>query len=1330
MRLAPLLIVLLVSSFCASGQQYSFLHYKAENGLSYNSVMCVLQDRQGFMWFATRDGLNRYDGYRFKVFRNIPGDSQSIGSNTVHKLLIDHNGTLLAGTTRGLYQYNSNKESFSLVPGTASGSIQGLQKDDAGNTWYLMNNRLFVTTHDYKSSRQVDLQQTVAATALARTGNNKIWIGFSNGSIASIDANSQRASYYHPAVQTGLLREQVECLVPIDENSLLIGTGSQGLYEYNPATNTSRLLLSTDKAGNKLFVRDGIKAGPHEYWIATELGIFIVDIQSGHSVQLSKRFGDPYSLNDNAVYTIFQDKEGGIWAGTYFGGINYMPRQFNRFEKFYPNGQPGLSGNAVREIVEDKYGRLWIGTEDAGLNMLDKATGRIRHFKADQLPGSIAYNNVHGLLADDDKLYVGYFQHGLDVIDLTTLRVVRHFSQGSAPGSLRHNFIHSIIKLKNGNLLMATAAGVQAYNPNTNELKTVEGFPLNTFYTAIKEDRDGMLWAGSFSEGLYYYHPQTNMKGALRYDARKKNSLPSDRVNIIYEDHAGSIWVATENGLVKLNTTDYTADKIYNTANGMPGNIIYNLLEDGQHHFWVSTSKGLVELNPEKNVLRTFTSSSGLLSDQFNYNSAFKDAAGRMYFGSVGGLIRFHPAALLPDSTIPPVVLTGIQVNNEELEVKRNGSSSPLTSSITALNKLTLQHNQNNISFDFAALRYANPNLVQYAYRLKGLDDKWTYLERNRKVYYTDLQPGTYEFMVKAANEKGEWQQQSTNLTIKIRAPFWKSNLAMLLYSLMLAAIAYIIYRYSRKYREEKNKVLKEQLEHERDREIYRSKIDFFTNIAHEIRTPLTLIKLPLEKILGTADTPAIIKEKLLVMGKNADRLIQLTNQLLDFRKTETEHYSLSYVKTNINSMLQDVYERFKPAAIEKGKNMGLQLPRIALHAFVDPEALTKILSNLVDNAVKYADDSIEIKLLPFNSEDEQFTILVINDHLIEDEATRIKIFEPFYRINQQGKEGGTGIGLALAKTLTDLHNGSLALTASADEKNVFTLKLPILQEEPIGFETEKPDDQQNLATTYADPDNHDKPALLLVDDNQEILSFVAKELAEKYSIYLARNGEEGLSMLAGKPIQLVVSDIMMPGLDGYEFCRRIKSDIRFSHIPVILLTAKNSIQSKIEGLESGAEAYIEKPFSLPYLDAQIHSLFVNRDKTKQFFNKSPLVHMRTMAHTRADEEFLEALQQGILDNIDDVDLDIEKLAQQLNMSRSTLFRKIKDISNLTPNELINIIRLKRAAELLQTKDLKVYEVSGMVGYKHPSNFSRDFSRQFGKSPADFLKTLDAVEEK
>lgn len=1320
MRKLLQIFLLLLSSQTGYSQHFYFRHYKVEDGLSHNSVLCSMQDKKGFLWFGTKDGLNRYDGYSFKIFRNDLSDTTTIGNNLVLSLHETKTGEIWAGCYKGLYKYNALKENFSLLRGTENLEIRSLQADHRGNLWFVAGSSVYYYNDKENHVRGFTTDETKNATSVILTPDSTIWISTNDGFIARFDTQQDKFKHHYLFENSpGAFSRWIEKIYPTGNGQLLIGTSNQGLKIFDIATGRYKDVLTYNEDRTTIFVRDFIRYSDSILWIGTESGIFMYNERSGKIENLKKNYGDPYSISDNAIYTFCKDKEGGIWAGTYFGGVNYFPQINNVFSKYYPqHNASSISGNAVREICSDKYGSLWIGTEDAGLNKFDPKSGRFTHFKPTGDFTSIAYSNIHGLLAVEDELLIGTFEHGLDVMNIKTGKVARHYIAGATDADLKNNFIHNMIQTRAGKILVATARGFYEFDRKKGSFRLYTEVPESVFYTIIKEDANGIIWIGSYRDGLYRLDPKTGKSDNFSYEANSKTSLPSNRINNIYESSKKQIWLATENGLCLLNK-DGKSFTSYNTANGLPSNVIYGLLEDDQQKFWVTTSRGLVHMDPQTGTMKLYTRANGLLSDQFNYNSAFKDTAGNLYFGTVNGMIRFHPKEIVQSNYIPPVYITGFQLKNQEMLAGKIGS--PLQNSISYTEKLELDHNQSTFSIDFAAPSFTSPQATEYAYKLEGLDHDWTYLKSNRKVYFTELSPGTYTFMVKATNNNGEWSKTPTQMTIRILPPFWASPLAFILYVIIGILVIFVLIKSYHKRTEEKNKRKIEVLEHEKQKEIYQAKIEFFTNIAHEIRTPLTLIQLPLEKTLEHSSHLPDIHDNLLLMEKNTTRLIDLTNQLLDFRKTESNSFTLNFVKTNISDLLEDIHARFKPAADQRKINMKLQTPAIPLFAFVDKDAFNKIVSNLFNNAIKYADSLVQVRLMPFNSEDKSFSIEIKNDGFIIDQGLKEKIFEPFYRIKETEKEPGTGIGLPLARSLTELHNGVLDLKQADHGLNTFALSLPIHQEKEFDL-FEVPAEEQGATTSGTDMvEDTTGPVILLVDDNREITGFIANELGMKYTVLQAFNGEEALVLLKEKVVHLVISDIMMPVMDGLELCRIMKTNMEYSHIPIVLLTAKNTLQSKIEGLEVGADVYIEKPFSFKHLQAQIASLLANRSRIREYFASSPFAHIKSMAYSKADEKFLHDLNETIEQHLDDTGLDIDKLASLMNVSRPTLFRKIKAISDLTPHELINIARLKKAAELLAKNEYKIYEVADMVGYQHQSNFARDFLRQFGVTPTEFM---------
>lgn len=1042
-KFLPLLISQVIVFTGVKGQSYYFTHYQVEDGLSNNAVICSVQDAKGFLWFGTRDGLNRFDGLSFKTFRNDPDEPGSIGNNSIRCLYEENNETLWVGTERGLFTYNAPTERFSVLKETFNQRISDIQKDKYNNLWFISNLNLYQYNRTKGILKPHNKKERFDATAICTTSNGTVWIATASGIIKRYqDADDSFIDYNVFGHSPKAASTWIENIYDSGNGWLMVGTSNQGIKLLNTSTGFYKDILTYNQDGTVIFARDFIKHAENEYWIATESGVFIYNMVSGTYTNLRKQYGNPYSISDNAVYTFCKDREGGIFAGTYFGGVNYYPRQYTPFEKYFPKTQENtISGNAVREICPDRYGNLWIGTEDAGLNKLNLESNIFTHYKPTGSGNSISNTNIHGLLANSNELWIGTFKHGLDVMDIRSGKVIRHYSANTR--SLNSDFIYCMLKTKSGIIMAGTDNGLYRYSILTDKFNLVEEVPGNHLYTTLKEDSKGTIWAGTIRDGIYFFNPETKKSGNYCYQSNNKNSLSNNRVNGIFEDSRGSLWFATDDGLCKFeNTTDNF--KRYTTKNGFPGTVFYSIQEDEQKNLWISTSKGLVCFNLVTEKIRTYTKAHGLLSDQFNFNSSYKDQEGSMYFGSVKGLVSFKPSSFIQNTYLPPIYITGFQVQNKDVAVQQEGS--PLKQSITFTEKITLNHDQSSFNIDFAALSYTVPEMTEYAYKMQGLDKDWTILKTNRKVYYTELSPGTYTFKVKASNSSGIWSDEETRLQIEILPPLWASSWAYLFYAGIGILIIYYTIRNYHIKTEERNKRKIEVLEIKKEKEIYHAKMEFFTHVAHEIRTPLTLIKGPLERVIEKAHNWADISNYLKIMERNTNRLLNLTNELLDFRKTETKSFSFNLVNTDISGLLQEIYHNFKPLAELKNISYYLDLPEAPVYAFVDTEALNKILSNLINNAIKYADSRVYICLKPLG-ENKAFYVEIKNDGYLISPEMRNKIFEPFFRIKETQRQQGFGIGLSLSRSLAELHRGILIMGKSENGLNVFVLSLPVNQD-------------------------------------------------------------------------------------------------------------------------------------------------------------------------------------------------------------------------------------------------------------------------------------------
>jgi ligand-binding sensor domain-containing protein/signal transduction histidine kinase len=1014
-------------------QKISFTHYQVEAGLSNNTVLCSIKDCNGFMWFGTKDGLNRFDGYVFKTFRNDPADSKTIGNDIIYSLYQDRSGALLVGTDRGIYQYDALTESFSLLKTGTQNEIRAIKADRDGNLWFISDMAL------YKYNRR-----TRKGTNIKEAGSNNISLDFVND-VLWVSTTDRLIKRYNPRTSsftsynvfdhsTSATSYWIQKISNAGNGKLLVGTSNQGIKLFDTQTGTYKDLITHNSDKTEIFARDFLRFSDSEYWMATESGIYTYNTATEKATLLQKQYNNPYSLSDNAIYTICKDEEGGVWVGTYFGGLNYYPKQYTPFEKYFPKtGENSLGGNAVREICADHNGNLWIGTEDAGLNKYNPLTGKFVNYKPLGADYNISTGNIHGLLAIGDRLLIGTFEHGLDVMDIKTGRVISHHTVFK-DNVLKSNFFYTLYQTRNGQVITATTNGLYYYNVEAQTFKQITQVPIFVFYTSVLEDHQGRIWAGTFREGLFCFDPQNP-------NVKTKCMLKSSRINRIFEDHKHRLWIATENGLFHQNG-DTTFVK-YTTKNGLPSNVINAMLEDDKGNLWITTSKGLVSMN-SNNQLKVYTKANGLLSDQFNYNSAYKDHDGNMYMGCVKGLIKFNPDQFTSNSYQPHVYLTGLQVNNQELTINRK--SSILKKSITFTDTVQLNYNQSSFSLNFAALAYTSPQTTAYAYKMEGLDKEWIYIPGNRKVYFTRLSPGTYVFKVRASNNSGLWSRQTAKLTVIVLPPFWASSYAWIVYFLAFATLIYYLVRNYHNTVNARNRRKFELLENEKAKEIYQAKIAFFTHVAHEIRTPLTLIKGPMEKVMRKSALITDVNKQLTIMDRNVDRLLALTNQLLDFRKTETHGFSLNFVKTDITLLIKECQLRFAPAIEQKRLHFKAKLPHAHFYAYVDVEALNKILSNLLDNAIKYASSNVKIELIP-PADENFFTILISNDGYLIPYEMKDKIFETFFRMQEAEKESGTGIGLPLSRYLTELHKGTLTLLPSQKELNTFALTLPVHQE-------------------------------------------------------------------------------------------------------------------------------------------------------------------------------------------------------------------------------------------------------------------------------------------
>lgn len=1299
----------------ADNSNYLFRHYQVENGLSDNMATGCMQDKNGYMWIGTRDGLNRFDGYTFRVFRHDPDEAETLGSNWITCLSCDRQGNVWVGTLAGLYQYNDEKESFRHLPFTADKGIDQFQFDRDNRLWILMDGNLIRYNTDDSQFRIFSAEDGGKYTSFCITSDNQIWIGDSNGYLSFLHPeDGSKETYNLFAHSTPNIPKKLFMLYPSPTtNRIYVAFEHDDVKLFDTTSRTYRD-LGVQKANQLTFlINSFMEKDEDELWIGTDSGLFIYWMNTGECSRIRQDPLDPHALSSHYISAFYRDRENGIWICFHQNGLNYYS-PFRPFHVHYPwDGQHAMKGEVIRDICMDKYGDIWVGTEDAGINYLDKKTGVFTNYQP--IPGEkgLAHTNIRGLAASGDNLWIGHVIHGIDLMDIRTKKVIKHYNLLKDSATVKNSTVRCIKTSQEGQVYVGTDDGIYRYDYLNDRFLYAPQFPpfaVNCIY----EDRLGRIWTGMFNRS-FYYNPISNTGMYLPYD--KLNTQRHNFVNDACEDKDGNMWFATVEGVIKYDFQ--TGESLhYTVKNGMPSNVAFRILPDDNDKLWISTANGLVSLETQTGKITTYTEAHGLITRQFNDNSAFKDDNGTFYFGSVKGFIHFNPSEVKPAAEQMNVHLGTLEIQNEEHE-KRNLNCSVST----PVKKIILNHKQSTFSINFSALNFIAPGSIRYAYRIGNRDSEWIPIEERNTVYFTELHPGDYTFEVRAANLSNTWSEMPTQLRITVLPPWWRSGMAYVIYiTVILALTTCALFSWRRKTK--RAMVYNMQLfEDQKEKELYQAKIDFFINIAHEIRTPLTLIKNPLERLLKSDKIGEKENNSLTLMDKNVSRLLSLVNQLLDFRKTEIEGYRLSFVRTEIVTLLTETARRFQELATENKILLNLDLSMPELYVFADKEAITKIFSNLFSNAIKYATGKILIRL-QLSPDYETFSIDFLNDGKAIPAEIQEKIFEPFYRIEADaGNKPGTGLGLPLARSLAEMHHGTLGLIPSPDSPGmtVFRLTLPVKLPESIKPAEEEVSTQSKPErTSYISEEG--RPTILIVEDNKEMSAFIADEINLLYNVWIAGNGTEALNLLKQHSIQLIISDVMMPVMDGFTLLKEVKTDLEFSHIPVIMLTAKNTMQSHLEGLELGADAYLDKPFSTSLLMAQISNLLSNRDNIRKFYFNSPIANMKSMAYTKADEGFLEKLNEIINEHIGNPNLDVNMIADLMHLSRPTLYRKIRAISDLTPNDLIKISRLKKAAELLLQGNMKIYEISESVGFSSQSYFWSAFIKQFGMSPSKYAK--------
>ena len=1287
---------------------YSYRQITMNDGLAANAVRNIVQDKNGYIWFGTDNGLCRYDGRRV-----LPIRIAELGINQYISALLACDEGLYVGTAKGVFFVDFAHQTVTRLPIEIHSTVTYLSIDKEGGLWVsTMEQGVWQYVVKTEQSKQYPLKPSGNAVAQVYVdAGNQIW------AVTSLEEPViQKLNRLHDQFEpVNLSFQGVPAslrMLQTRDGRYWLGTWEHGLLRMHSDGRLEQVLNpQLTKAGWHIHTMYEDPNG--SICLGCDDGLISIDPQSGAWQKLDDRF----------VYTITNDTEGGLWIGTFYGGVKYISPVSKRFDGF--SMANGLTGNVISRFCEDRQGRIWVGSDDGGLMCYDDRFINYPH------QDWLSKRNVHALCVDNhDNLWIGTYTDGVIVMNLQT-GSMRQYVQTGDTTSLDNSSSYAIYQDAHGEIWVATMGGLCLYDAPKDAFIRIG--KTNAITIDIDEDGEGNLWLSTQGEGLWRYDRKARKFHNFRSkDTADKTALPDNQVNCCHFDEKGRLWVGTFAGLC---TYDKKGGCFRRVNLDIPSQNILSIIEDNGA-LWLTTERGIVRYVPNEGVQR-FTLHDGLVSEQFQPNSGYKASDGRIYFGTTSGFNSFLPYQIKANTVMPPVYVTSISFLNQE---KHNANGLPLD--LTLTKEITIGYGDSKmVSLSFASLSYCSPEKIQYAYMLEGFDSDWNYIGNQNSATYTNLPAGTYTFRVKATNNDGIWSDNVASLKIVVEPPFWWSWYAKLLYLLLLGSAIWYYVHLRLKKAEHRHHLEMQRLNEEKEKEVREARLNFFTMIAHEIRTPVSLIIAPLEKIMKSghltsdlSSTNRSLSDDMKVIDRNAHRLLELVNQLLDFRKVEQQRLVMHFAPQNIHELMLSVSERFAPTFEQNGKRFTVDYPNEHFTAIVDKEAIIKTISNLLTNANKYSKDEVRLSCIE-DPDGQRFRIRVSDNGVGIREEDRERIFQPFFQA--EGNKPGTGIGLNIVKSIVDQHHGEINVESELGKGSVFTIILPVSQQEiheTVAVETKAPiaprDDKQGKQAAQPEPvtspqpaANGQRPVMLIVDDSEDMRDFLKSNFNDKYEIITAEDGIEALHLLQNHEVSMIVSDWMMPRMDGAEFCRRVRQDQRTSHIPFIMLTAKTDDDSKVEGMDVGADTYIEKPFSVQYLEACIRNILQIRHRLMEKFSTQPLEPVTEIAQNPTDSEFLKKMNQVIEENFSNSELNVNFLADKLNISRSSLFAKIKTLAEITPNEMIQMMRLKKAAQLMKEGRYTISEISYMVGFSNPSYFSKCFQKQFGIKPTDYIKS-------
>lgn len=1364
-----ILMIFLICSFpvlClwAEHSKYSFYYsQKLNEGISQLSVMTICQDTRGYLWLGTRNGLNRYNGSEYTVFRHHPGDSLSLADNEVNEIREDHSKNLWIGTSRGLSRMCLRTErirNYFNVDGLSSASILSLLVDSSGKVWVGTRNGLCCYIPEQDNFKRVEFVENFnsSVTALMEDKAGNFWIGTAVNGVYQCNKQMQVINHYDR--RAGLPDNSISTLYEDSYHRIWVGCQFGGLNRIDVRNHKITSYVSANSGLKNNYVRC-LAEWDGEMLIGTFDGIYAYAPLKDQIRKVSSYDEPGRGLGHFSIYAFCRDHTGTLWIGTFAGGVTWLSSLTDRFIHHTPgktvNQQTGIYGTAC----VDKQKNLWIATEGYGLLRYEISTGEGQFYLIDKDSYSVHNSNViKTVYAEDDCIWCGTVLGEVYRFDLATRRFSLFYKY---PIELA---IYGIVRDADGNLWVGTSKGGYALTCFTpaGERKTEFTGPKReklhfSSVRCMEEESPGVLLIGMRSAGLYRFNTRTGEMTVFRTSRpEQKMQIPSNYISSILLTRSGDVWVSTYGGGIFQLDKRGGVLRWVTEKEGLMGGDICKLLEGADGNLWMSSLQGISSYSPSTGEIKNFPFNNGIHLREFTYRGGVAMPDGTLCFTGNDGFITFYTPEMPMNRFVPPIVLEDLLVNNRV--VRADDGTGILSGLLNEAEVINLQYNQNNLSIDYKALNFINSEMNRYAYKLEGYDKDWNHVGERSTAYYTNLRPGTYLFHVKACNNDGVWNEEGKTLKIVITPPLWATWYAFLIYGLLLIGVFYAIFHYFNARRRLRERLRMEQKEKLQQEEFHQAKMHLFTNFAHELRTPLTLIITPFEELVKRMDMTLELRDKLMVIYKNAQRLLLLVNQLMDLQKNQSGTMELQVTENNVYEFVTEIYCAFNQIAQTNEITFTLDCRDREFQAWYDKVLLEKVVFNLLSNAFKYTPSGKDIRMLvkciPAGELEELYRkdvapsalymmLQVVDAGCGIPPQERDKVFTPFYRVPETAGVNvpGTGIGLSLVYSIVKLHKGVIRIEDREDgtEGARFIVLLPVSREAFTEEETDSMPVETIGDTAFAQPVEKPqtspigeiapkKPVVLLVEDDKDVRDYLHKSLENDYEIIEAANGVKGYDKAVQFFPDLVLSDIMMPKRNGLELCSMIKNDIRIGHIPVILMTARSMVMHIREGFEAGADDYVIKPFSMDVLRIRIQSLLQSREQLKKLYGKRFSPEVVGVSTTSADERFSQKLYEIIEKNISDQNLGIEMLCDQIGISRANLYRKIKAISELSPTELIRNKRLEVALRYLKETNMSVSEVATLLGFNSHSYFSNSFKAFYGFTPTEFVQMNSANKEK